>query len=329
MAKVSWGVLSTANIGTGKVIPAMQKGEYTAIDAIASRDLNKAKQTAKNLGIPKAYGSYEELLADKEITAIYIPLPNHLHVEWTIKSLKAGKHVLCEKPIGMNYDEAVYLQNEIKNFPKLKVMEAFMYRHHPQMQKVKELIKNGKIGDLRTIHTMFTYYNDNPDDIRNMADIGGGGLLDIGCYCISISRFLFDAEPKQVCANIEYDPKLKTDRLVSSILKFEKGDALFTCSTQLEYHQFAKVLGTKGKIEIETPFTPSFFNDEKITLKSGDDIEEIIFKPRNHYTIQGDMFSQAILNDTEVFTPFSDAVANMKVIDKIIESNKKKMWVDV
>ena len=329
MAKVSWGVLSTANIGTGKVIPAMQKGEYTAIDAIASRDLNKAKQTAKNLGIPKAYGSYEELLADKEITAIYIPLPNHLHVEWTIKSLKAGKHVLCEKPIGMNYDEAVHLQNEMKNYPKLKVMEAFMYKHHPQIQKAKKIIKNGKIGDLRTIHTMFSYYNDNPNDIRNMADIGGGGLLDIGCYCISISRFLFDAEPKQVCANIEYDPKLKTDRLVSSILKFEKGDALFTCSTQLEYHQFAKVLGTKGKIEIETPFTASFVNNEKMTLKSGDNIEEIIFKPCNHYTIQGDMFSQAILNNTEVFTPFSDAVANMKVIDKIVESNKKKTWVDV
>jgi len=329
MAKVSWGVLSTANIGTAKVIPAMQKGEFTEINAIASRDLNKAKQTAQSLKIPKAYGSYQELLADKEIDAIYIPLPNHLHVEWTIKSLKAGKHVLCEKPIGMNYSEAVHLQNEMKNFPKLKVMEAFMYRHHPQIQKTKELISSGKIGELRSIHTMFSYYNDNPEDIRNKPDIGGGGLLDIGCYCISISRFLFDAEPKQLCATIEYDPKLKTDRLVSSILKFEKGSALFTCSTQLENHQFAKVLGTKGKIEIETPFTPSFVKNEKVTLKSGEDIEEIIFESCNHYTIQGDMFSQAILNGTEVFTSFVDAVANMKVIDKIIESNKKKTWVDV
>ncbi len=329
MAKVSWGVLSTANIGTEKVIPAMQKGTYSEIYAIASRDLDRAKQVAKILSIPKAYGSYGELLADKEIAAIYIPLPNHLHVEWTIKSLKAGKHVLCEKPIGMNYDDAVYLQNEIKYFHKLKVMEAFMYKHHPQMQKVKKLINNGKIGDLRTIHTMFSYYNDNPNNIRNMADIGGGGLLDIGCYCISISRFLFNAEPKQLCATIEYDPKFKTDRFVSSILKFEKGNALFTCSTQLENNQFAKVIGTKGKIEIETPFTPSFVEKEKVTLYSGDDKEEINLEPSNHYTIQGDMFSQAILNDTEVFTPFDDAVANMKVIDKIIESSKSGNWVNL
>lgn len=329
MAKVSWGVLSTANIGTEKVIPAMQKGEYTEINAIASRDLNRAKQTAQSLSIPKAYGSYEELLADKEIDAIYIPLPNHLHVEWTIKSLKAGKHVLCEKPIGMNFEEAVLLQNEMKNFPKLKVMEAFMYRHHPQMQKVKELINSGKIGELLTIHTMFSYYNDNPEDIRNMPDIGGGGLLDVGCYCISISRFLFGTEPKQLCATIEYDPKLKTDRLVSSILVFENGNALFTCSTQMENNQFAKVIGTKGKIEIENPFTPSPVKKEKVIFKSGENIEEIIFKPCNQYTIQGDMFSQTILNDTNVFTPFSDAVANMKVIDKIIESSKKGSWIAV
>jgi predicted dehydrogenase len=329
MAKVSWGVLSTANIGTGKVIPAMQKGEYTKINAIASRDINQAKQTAQSLGIPKAYGSYEELLGDKEIDAIYIPLPNHLHVEWTIKSLEAGKHVLCEKPIGMNYDEAVFLQNEMKKFPKLKVMEAFMYRQHPQMQKTKELISSGKIGDLRTIHTMFSYYNDNPEDIRNMADIGGGGLLDIGCYCISISRFLFGTEPKQLCATIEYDPKLKIDRLVSSILKFENGNALFTCSTQMENNQFAKLTGTKGKIEIENPFTPSFVKNAKITLKSRDNIEEIIFDQCNHYTIQGDIFSQAILNNNDVFTPFSDAVSNMKVIDKIIESNESGTWVDL
>lgn len=329
MAKVSWGILSTANIGTGKVIPAMQKGTSSEVNAIASRDLDKAKQVAKNLGIAKAYGSYEELLADKDINAIYIPLPNHLHVEWTIKSLKAGKHVLCEKPIGINYDEAVYLQNELKNFPKLKVMEAFMYKHHPQIQKVKELITNGKIGELRTIHTMFSYYNDNPNDIRNMADIGGGGLLDIGCYCISISRFLFNAEPKQLCATIEYDPKLKIDRLVSSVLKFEKGNSLFTCSTQLENNQFAKIFGTKGKIEIENPFTPPFDKKEKVTLILGDDTEIISFEPSNHYTIQGDMFSRAIINDTEVFTPFDDAVANMKVIDKVIESSKLGKWVDL
>lgn len=329
MAKVSWGVLSTANIGTAKVIPAMQKGNYTKVNAIASRDLGKAKQTAKSLGIPKAYGSYQELLADKEIDAIYIPLPNHLHVEWSIKSLETGKHVLCEKPIGMNYNDAIRLQNEIKKYPGLKVMEAFMYRHHPQTISTKKLIADGSIGELRNIHTMFTYYNANPKDIRNQADIGGGGLLDIGCYCISISRYLYDSEPNRVCATIEYDPKLKIDRLVSAVLEFEKGNSVFTCSTQLTSHQYAKVLGTKGKMELETPFTPMPEDSTKIILQAGEKTDEIIFEPCDQYTIQGDMFSQAILNNTSVFTPFEDALANMRVIDKIIESSKTGTWVEV
>jgi predicted dehydrogenase len=329
MAKVSWGVLSTAKIGTNKVIPAMQKGKYSEINAISSRNLDKAKMAAEKLEILKAYGSYEELLADKEIDAVYIPLPNHLHVEWSIKSLEVGKHVLCEKPIGMTYKEAVYLQNEIKKFPKLKVMEAFMYRHHPQTIKSKKLIVDGAIGELRNIHTMFTYYNINPEDIRNQADIGGGGLLDIGCYCISISRFLFGSEPKRLCATIEYDPKLKTDRLVSAVLEFEKGNAVFTCSTQLTSNQYAKVLGTKGKMELEIPFTPMPEDSAKIILQTGEKSEEIIFEPCDQYTLQGDLFSQAILNNTDVFTPFEDALANMKVIDKIIESSKTGKWVDV
>jgi predicted dehydrogenase len=329
MTKVSWGILSTAKIGIVKVIPAMQKGEYSEVIAISSRNLDKAKKAAEKLGIPKTYGSYDELLADKEIDAVYIPLPNHLHIEWTIKSLEANKHVLCEKPIGMNYKDAVRLQNEIKRFPKLKVMEAFMYRHHPQTLKTKKLIEHGTIGELRNIHTMFTYYNVNPEDIRNQADIGGGGLLDIGCYCVSISRYLFDSEPRRVCATIEYDPKLEIDRLISAVLEFEKGNAVFTCSTQLTNHQYAKILGTKGKMELEIPFTPMPNDSAKITLQTGEKTEEIIFEPCDQYTIQGDMFAQAILNDTNVFTPFEDAVANMKVIDKIIESSKTGIWVKV
>ncbi len=329
MAKIYWGILSTAKIGLQKVIPGMQKGKYSEIAAIASRNLDNAKQAAQSLGIPKAYGSYEELLADKEIDAIYNPLPNHLHVEWTIKSLKAGKHVLCEKPIAMNYDEAVYLQNEMKKFLKLKVMEAFMYRHHPQILKTKKLIEDGAIGELKNIHTMFSYYNDNPEDIRNKPDIGGGGLLDIGCYCISISRFLFDSEPKRVCAAIEYDPKLKTDRLVSSIMEFSSGSTTFSCSTQLADHKRAEIFGTSGKIEIENPFTPQPKDSAKIILYRGSDKEEIVFEPYDQYTIQGDLFSQAILNDTEAPTPFEDAVANMKVIDKIFESAKAGKWVKI
>ena len=327
--KISWGVLSTARIGLDKVIPAMQMGKYSDITAISSRNLETAKKAAGELGIPTVYGSYEEVLRDKEIDAVYIPLPNHLHVEWTIKSLKAGKHVLCEKPLGLNFKGVVYLKKQTDNFPTLKVMEAFMYRHHPQWHKVKELISKGEIGQLKTVHSMFSYYNINPADIRNRADIGGGGLLDIGCYCISVSRFLFNNEPEEVCGSIEYDPKLRIDRLASGVLQFDNGSATFICSTQLTNHQHVSVFGTQGRIEIETPFTPLPDQSSKITIYKGGKTKEIVSKACNQYTIQGDLFSQAILNDSEVPTPLEDGVANMKVIDGVIKSSKRKAWINL
>lgn len=327
MKKISWGILSTAKIGLQKVIPAMQKGKYSEIHAIASRSLEKARNAANELGIPRAYASYQELLSDRDIDAVYIPLPNHLHVEWTIKALKAGKHVLCEKPLGLNFDEVEYLRKEVKNFPGLKVMEAFMYRHHPRWQQVKKLLAEEAIGELKSVHSMFAYYNVEPENIRNQPDIGGGGLLDIGCYCISLARFLFNSEPRWVCAAIEYDPELKIDRLVSALLEFEKGSSAFTCSTQLIPHQYAKIVGTQGKIEIEDPFTPQPVSSTKIIHQRDSGIEEVVFEACDHYTIQGDLFSQAILNDTEVPTPLEDGVANMKVIDRIKESSKAATWV--
>jgi predicted dehydrogenase len=329
MSKVSWGVLSTARIGTQKVIPAMQKGEHSQIAGIASRDLQKARTAAKELGIPKAYGSYEELLADKDIEAIYNPLPNHLHVEWTLKALEAGKHVLCEKPLGMNLQEVENLQKKVKKYPNLKVMEAFMYRFHPQWQRIRTLMDGGTIGRLRNIHAMFSYYNDNPRDIRNQADIGGGGLLDIGCYCISVSRFLFNSEPLRVSGSIEYDPKLKTDRLVSGILDFGESTSTFTCSTQLANHQHADVFGTKGRIEIEYPFTPPTDSSTKIVHHAGSEKKEIVFERCNQYTLQGDSFSRAIRDNTTVPTPLEDGVANMRVIERILESSRKGAWVKV
>ena len=329
MTKVSWGVLSTAKIGVEKVIPAMQRGKYSVINAIASQDIEKAKRAANKLDIPKFFGSYEELLAYKEIDAIYIPLPNHLHVEWTIKSLEAGKHVLCEKPIGMDSREAEFLQKEAQKFPKLKLMEAFMYRHHPQINKAKELIDKGIIGKLRHIHSMFSYYNVNPADIRNKPDIGGGGLLDIGCYCISISRQFFNKEPKHVFGKIEIDPDMKIDRLVSAVMDFDNGTADFCCSTQLENHQTAEIFGTKGKIKIDFPFTPSPVAPVKIIFQSGSDVKEFTFDICNQYTLQGDVFSKSILDDSAVPVPFVDAVNNMKVIDKIKESSAANRWVEV
>lgn len=327
MRKISWGILSTANIGLEKVIPGMLKGEYIEVNAIASRNLETAKKGAQKVGITKAYGSYEELLADETIEAIYIPLPNHLHVEWTLKCLEAGKHVLCEKPLGLALKEVEDLYEKTKRFPHLKVMEAFMYRHHPQWQPVKKILADKGIGDMRSIHSVFSYFNDDPNNVRNMADIGGGGLLDIGCYCISLSRFLFDDEPKRVCGTLEYDPDFKTDRLASGVLEFEHGTATFTCGTQLANDRRAEVFGTKGKLQIIEPFVPQPHESTRIIHEIDEDRHEINLPPCDQYTLQVDLFSKAIIEDTDVFTPLSDAVNNMRVIDAVVRSSESGSWI--
>jgi predicted dehydrogenase len=330
MKKVSWGILSTAKIGVGKVIPSMQKGKYSTIVAISSRDAGRARLAARKLGIPKAYGSYEDLLADPEVGAVYNPLPNNLHAEWTLKCLQAGKHVLLEKPLTMNYDEAAALYAAAKDFPHLKVMEAFMYRHHPQMGKVRQLIRKGVIGEIRSVHASFSYHNTDPQNIRNRRETGGGGLLDIGCYCVSLSRFVFDAEPRRVCATIDYDLQSGVDRLVSAVLEFPKGTASLTCATQMTPHQYAKVFGTKGHIEIIQPFTPP--GNKKATIvicPSGKPVKKVSIPATDHYTAQGDLFSKAILTGGPVFTPLEDAVANMKVLTRIQESASAGTWITV
>ena len=254
MKNLRWGVLSTAKIALNKVIPAMQKSKYCEIIAIASRNIEKAKAESIRLKIPKAFGSYEELLADSEIDAVYIPLPNHLHVSWSIKSLEAGKHVLCEKPIGLTSNDANNLIKAAQKHSQLKIMEAFMYRHHPQWQMAKKLVDNGDIGVLKNIHSFFSYYNTDAKDIRNIEEIGGGGLMDIGCYCISLARFIFSKEPKRVFGKIETDPVFTTDRISSVIMEFSNGSSTFTCSTQLAPYQKVNIFGTRGRIEIEIPF---------------------------------------------------------------------------
>jgi predicted dehydrogenase len=322
--KLRWGVLSTAAIGLKKVIPAMQLGELTHIAAIASRDHAKAEEAARTLGIEKIFGSYEDLLADPQIDVIYNPLPNHLHVPWTIKAAEAGKHVLCEKPLSLNVAEAHALL-DVQARTKVKIGEAFMVRTHPQWLRVRELIASGRIGSIRSIQGFFSYNNVNPANIRNIVEYGGGALMDIGCYPINISRFLFGEEPTRVMGAVERDPEMNTDRLTSAILDFPSGQSIFTCSTQLAPWQRVNIFGTKGRIEVEIPFNAPNDRPSRIFIDDGRDlfgggITTETFPICDQYTIQGDAFSKAILEDTAVPVPLEDAIKNMAVIEAIFRS---------
>ncbi len=309
------------------MIPAMQQGTHCDVAAIASRDPERAAAAALDGGIEKSFGSYEELLEAPDIDAVYIPLPNHLHVPWAVKALDAGKHVLCEKPIGLSASEARKLAEAAETNRHLKVMEAFMYRHHPQWQRAKKIVDEGQIGDLRTINSIFAYYNDDPANVRNQADIGGGGLMDIGCYCISLARFLFGAEPRRVTGIMDVDPDLRVDRLTSGVLEFGGGTSTFTCATQLTPHQRVHIFGTTGKIEIEIPFNAPQGESTRIHVTTGDHSAAITLPPSDQYTIQGDLFARAVLERTPVPVPLEDAVANMYVIDAIRESAASGTWI--
>lgn len=329
MKKIRWGIIGAAKIAREKVIPAMQLSGYCTVDAIASRNANAAIAYAEALGIPKAYASYEALLQDAEIDAVYIPLPNHLHVPWAIKAMQAGKHVLCEKPIGLSSAEARQLLDAAKAFPRLKIMEAFMYRMHPQWQHVQDLLHSGIIGELKTVHAVFAYHNTDAANIRNIPEAGGGGLMDIGCYCISVARMLFNGEPKMVSGSVEFDPQFKTDRLASGIMEFEKGTATFTCSTQVSPYQRVNIFGTKARIKVDVPFNPPPLTDAHIWLHTNDEVEKIIFEAVDQYTVQADMFSKAILDNTDVPTPLQDAVQNMLVIEAVFKSAAEGARVSV
>ena len=326
MQKLRWGVLSTAKIGLEKVIPALQKGQYCEVLGIASRNLERAQQAAAKLDIAKTYGSYEALLADPDIDAVYNPLPNHLHVPWTIKALQTGKHVLCEKPIALDAFEAQTLLSAAAAHSQLKVMEAFMYRFHPQWQKTKALVKEGAIGELKTIQTFFSYFNDDPANIRNQAAIGGGGLMDIGCYPISQARFLYESEPQRVFGLLDIDPSFQIDHITSAILDFGQSTATFTCSTQLNPFQRTQIVGTRGRIEIEIPVNAPPDKSCRIWLYNGAERREESFEICDQYTLQGDAFARAVLDNTAVPTPLDDALANMRVIDAIIASHRQGAW---
>jgi predicted dehydrogenase len=328
--KIRFGVLSTAKIGLKKVLPAMQLGQFSEIAAIASRTLESAQKAAAELNIPKAYGSYEELLADPDIDAIYNPLPNDLHVPWTIKAAQAGKHVLCEKPIALTAQEARTLI-PIRDQHKIKIGEAFMVKLHPQWIRTKALIAEGKIGALRLITGTFSYFNADPANIRNQPELGGGALMDIGCYLVFTARQLFGSEPTRVLALIDRDPQTQIDRLTSFVLDFPAGQAIFSCSTQLVPSQRVQVFGTTGRIEIEIPYNAPPDRPTRIFVDAtgelfGSGITTETFPAVDQYTLQGDAFSKALLDNTEVPVPLEEAIANMAVIDALFRSARTSAW---
>ena len=319
--KVNWGILSTAKIATTKVIPALQISTNGVVAAIASRHKATAQETAQTLDIETHYGSYEALLNDPKIDAIYNPLPNHMHVEWTIKALQAGKHVLCEKPIGMNATEAETLLKAVKQFPNLKVMEAFMYRFQPQWGKIKQIISDGTLGEIMHIQSHFSYHNTDPKNIRNIAEVGGGALMDIGCYCISLSRAIYETEPIAVLAQMTKNPISRTDIITSAMLKFtDNKTASFTCATKMAPHQQADIFGTKGHLRIEIPFNQPSNKPLHLYITTEDSAVTLTIPPSDQYTKEGEAFAQAILQNTAVPTPLVDALHNMVVIDAIKES---------
>jgi predicted dehydrogenase len=327
-------VLGCASIAAKAVIPAIQSSRLGRVAAIASRDLNKAKEMAARFGIAKAYGSYEDLLADPAIDAVYNPLPNHLHVSLTIRALEQGKPVLCEKPVALDAAEARMLLAAQKA-AGLPVAEAFMVRHHPQWKKARALVAKGRLGDVRAVQTIFSYYLDDPLNVRNQPDIGGGGLFDVGCYAINTARFLFDAEPMRAIALMERDPVFGTDRLTSGLLAFPEGRQLaFTCSTQMVLTQKVTVLGTHGRLEIPIPFNAPADKPTVLVFDDGRDLagggrEEIPIEAVDQYREQADAFAQAVLSNVPLETGLEDAIANMKAIDALFRSAASGRWEDL
>ena len=331
--KVRWGVLGAARIARRRVIPAMQQGQYSEVTALASRNLEKAKQTAEPLGVPKVYGSYEDLLSDPDVDAIYNPLPNHLHIPWTQKAMEAGKHVLCEKPFALGREEFREFMEFCQGYPHLKVGEAFMVKSHPLWQEVQSKVQSGELGEIKAIHGHFSYFNTNPENVRNVPEWGGGGMYDIGVYPLTLSRYVLGKEPQSVMAMIETDPQLGIDALGTVLLDFGGIQSMFMCSMQMIGHQTFEVYGTEKRLEVKIPYNAPADHPAEYTIYAGDfhrnDGQTKRFPICNQYTLQGDNFSQAILEDGEVPVPLMDTLGNTAALDAIFESANTGMRVKI
>jgi predicted dehydrogenase len=327
--KVRWGVLGVARIATQKVIPAMQQGEWSEVIAIASRSRDKAEQSAAALGLPRAYDSYDALLADPDIEAVYNPLPNHLHVPWTKRAAEAGKHVLCEKPIAMNAAEAQTLLG-VRDRTGVHIQEAFMVRVNPQWLRTIDEVRKGRIGDVRAVTGVFSYFNDDPANIRNQIDYGGGALMDIGCYLINTSRMIFGREPRRVAGAIERHPRSGTDIVTSLALDFAPGQASGVCGTQMVAAQRVNVFGARGRIEVEIPFNAPPDRPNRLFVDDGSMLgkpqETIELPVSNQYTVQGDLFSKAVRGLASVAYPLEDSILNMRVIDAVFRAAESGAW---
>ena len=331
MEKVRWGVLSTAAFGVNTFIPSLLKGELSELVAVASRSLESAQRVAHQFGVHSAYGSYEALIADPAIEVIYNPLPNDLHVPMTLLAARAGKHVLCEKPIAMNALQAQALR-EIKN---VHIMEAFMVRFHPQWHRVRELLRSGALGEIRTLQTHFSYFNRDPNNIRNRPENGGGALYDIGCYAVVTGRYIFENEPTRVMCMMDRDPEFGIDRTVSAMLDYGYGrQQTFTVSTQATRSQSVQILGTRKRLKVDVPFNAPFDGPTKLFIDDAQDLSgksahmELI-SPANQYTLQCEVFSRVVRGQADLPYGVEDAISNMKVIDALFHSAKSGQWEKV
>jgi len=323
MAEMRWGVLGTARIAIRHVIPALQRSERCTVTAIASRDEVRARTAAEAHGIPRAYGNYQALLDDADVEAVYVPLPNHLHAEWTLRAARAGKHVLCEKPLGLSAVQAQEMVDGCRA-AGVELMEAFMYRLHPAWVRVQEIVASGRLGELRAIQAFFSYRNLDPANIRNVPDFGGGALLDIGCYCVNLSRLLLGGEPTRVLGLVHRDPRFGTDVLTSALLDFDGRHATFTCCTQVEDDQRVHLVGTEGRLLVEIPFNIPPDRPTRLLLTAGGSppvdphVEVITIPAADPYGVQGDLFARAVREGSGVPIQPEDAVANLRVIDALL-----------
>ena len=329
---VRWGILSTAKIGMTKVTPAIQKASNCEVVAIASRELGRAEEAARRLGIAHAHGSYEDLFADPNVDVVYNPLPNHLHVEMTLAAARAGKHVLCEKPIGLDAADA----GRLREVPTDRIVaEAFMVRYHPQWLRAREIARSGELGEVRAVRSVFSYHNVDPDDVRNRADIGGGGIMDIGCYPVTGARFVFGTEPKRVVSLVDRDPNFRTDRTASVVADFGEGRQLtFIASTQMVPHQSIEILGTKARVEIVIPYNAPQGEATALIVDHGRTFDQSLARrevipPCDQYTLQAEAFSRAVLGEEPLPYGIDDAIASMRVLDAIFESERTGAWADV